>query len=160
MAGRACRRGDAEIVIDLAHGGGLAASLGWAVANLAEATLGATLLLRARRWRRVDLSRRGDLVAFLALPVALTPVLGGLIGAANAELLVAGAEWPEYVLRWWIGDGLGVLVIGGAIIAVARSGVDRVRERWLEAVGLAVAVRRRRRWRSRSTRCTGAMCRS
>ena len=72
--------------------------------------------------------------------MALTPVLGGLIGAANAELLVAGAEWPEYVLRWWIGDGLGVLVIGGAIIAVARSGVDRVRERWLEAVGLAVAV--------------------
>ena len=60
--------GTAEIVIDLAHGGGLAASLGWAVANLAEATLGATLLLRARRWRRVDLSRRGDLVAFLALP--------------------------------------------------------------------------------------------
>ncbi|HEX2411111.1 MAG TPA: SpoIIE family protein phosphatase [Solirubrobacteraceae bacterium] len=132
--------GTAEVVVDLAHGSDLAPALGWAVANLTEATAGAVLLLYACRGRPVDLSRRGDLVAFLALPVGLSPALGGLLGAANAELLGTGAEWPEYVLRWWIGDGLGVLVVGGAALAVARCGVDRIRERWLEAVAVAAAA--------------------
>ena len=48
---------------------------------------------------------------------------------------------PIYIdqsLRWWIGDGLGVLVVGGAVLAVARTGVERIRERWPEALGLAV----------------------
>jgi serine phosphatase RsbU (regulator of sigma subunit)/integral membrane sensor domain MASE1 len=132
--------GAAELTVDLAHGSELAPALGWTVANLTEATVGATLLLTVRRWRRIDLTRRADLLAFLALPVALSPLIGGSIGAANAELLAAGAEWPEYVLRWWIGDGLGVLVVAGAIIAVTRSGVDRMRERWPEALVLAGAA--------------------
>lgn len=132
--------GTAEIVIDLLHDSRLAPALGWAAANLAEASAGAVLLLTACRWRSVDLSRRSDLLAFLAVPVGLTPALGGLIGAANAELLGAGAEWPEYVLRWWIGDGLGVLVVGGAVLAVARCGVGRIRERWPEALALAGAA--------------------
>jgi serine phosphatase RsbU (regulator of sigma subunit) len=134
----------AELAIDLAHGSELAPAIGWAVANLTEALTGATLLLVACRWRRIDLCHRGDLVPFFALPVALSPALGGLIGAANAELLGPGADFGEYVFRWWVGDGLGVLVIGGAIIAVARTGVERIRDRWLEfsvlAVGAAVAT--------------------
>ena len=132
--------GVAELAVDLAHGSDLAPALGFAAANLAEATAGATLLLLACRWRRVDLSRRADLLAFVALPVAVAPVLGGLIGAANAELLGNGAELPEYVVRWWIGDGLGVLVVGGAVIAVARTGVDRIRERWVEALVLTTVA--------------------
>jgi serine phosphatase RsbU (regulator of sigma subunit)/integral membrane sensor domain MASE1 len=132
--------GTAEIAVDLAHGSDLAPALGWAVANLSEASLGATLLLVACRWRRVDLSRRADLLAFLALPVALSPLVGGTIGAANAELFADGAEWPEYVLRWWIGDGLGVLVVTGAVIAVTRAGVERIRERWPEALLLTGAA--------------------
>jgi serine phosphatase RsbU (regulator of sigma subunit) len=79
-------------------------------------------------------------VPFFALPVALSPALGGLIGAANAELLGPGAQFGEYVFRWWVGDGLGVLVIGGAIIAVARTGIERVRRRWIEAAVLAAAA--------------------
>ena len=132
--------GTAELVVDLAHGSDLAPALGWAVANLTEALTGATLLLIACRWRRIDLVHRADLMPFFALPVALSPALGGLLGAANAELLGTGAEFPEYVFRWWIGDGLGVLVIGGAIIAVARTGVARIRRRWVEAAALAVAA--------------------
>ena len=132
--------GTAELAVDLAHGSDLAPAIGWAVANLTEALTGATLLLVACRWRRIDLCHRTDLVPFFALPVALSPALGGLIGAANAELLGAGAEFPEYVFRWWVGDGLGVLVIGGAIIAVARTGVETIRQRWFEALPLAVAA--------------------
>jgi serine phosphatase RsbU (regulator of sigma subunit) len=132
--------GTAELAVDLAHGSDLAPALGWAVANLTEALTGATLLLVACRWRRIDLCHRADLVPFFALPVALSPALGGLIGAANAELLGQGAEFPEYVFRWWVGDGLGVLVVGGAIIAVARTGVETIRSRWFEALPLAVAA--------------------
>jgi serine phosphatase RsbU (regulator of sigma subunit)/integral membrane sensor domain MASE1 len=124
----------AEVAVDLAHGSELAPALGWALANVTEATIGVTLLLTVRVRRPIDLARRADLLAFLALPVALAPLIGGSIGAANAELLGAGADWPDYVLRWWIGDGLGVLVVAGAVIAVTGSGVERIRERWLEAV--------------------------
>jgi serine phosphatase RsbU (regulator of sigma subunit) len=130
----------AEMGVDLVHGSDLAPAIGFAVANLSEALTGTTLLLIACRWRRIDLVHRADLVPFFALPVALSPALGGLLGAANAELLGAGAEFPEYVFRWWIGDGLGVLVIGGAIIAVARTGIERIRRRWIEAAVLAVAA--------------------
>jgi serine phosphatase RsbU (regulator of sigma subunit) len=132
--------GTAELVVDLAHGSDLAPAIGWAVANLTEALTGATLLLVACRWRRIDLVHRADLVPFFALPVALSPALGGLLGAANAELLGPGAEFPEYVFRWWIGDGLGVLVIGGAIIAVARTGIATIRSRWFEALPLAAVA--------------------
>jgi serine phosphatase RsbU (regulator of sigma subunit)/integral membrane sensor domain MASE1 len=129
--------GTGELVVDLAHGADLASALGFVAANLTEACVGATLLLTVRRWGRIDLSRRADLIAFLALPVVLAPMLGGLLGAANVELLGAGAVWPEFTLRWWIGDGLGVLVVGGAVLAVARTGVERILERWPEALALA-----------------------
>jgi serine phosphatase RsbU (regulator of sigma subunit)/integral membrane sensor domain MASE1 len=132
--------GTAELAVDLAHGSDIGPAIGWAVANLTEALTGATLLLVACRWRRIDLCHRGDLVPFFALPVALSPALGGLIGAANAELLGTGAEFPEYVFRWWVGDGLGVLVVGGAIIAVARTGIEVIRSRWFEALPLAFAA--------------------
>ena len=132
--------GTAEIVVDLAHGSDLAPALGWATANLTEALAGALLLRWAVRGRAIDLGRRADLLAFLALPVAFSPMLGGLIGAANAELLGGGADWPLYFLRWWAGDGLGVLVVGGAVLAVACSGVARVRARWLEALALGSAA--------------------
>ncbi len=132
--------GTGELVVDLAHGADLAPALGFVAANLTEGCVGATLLLAARRWGRIDLSRRADLIAFLALPVVLSPMLGGLLGAANVQLLGDGAEWPEFTLRWWIGDGLGVLVVAGAVLAVARTGVQRIRERWPEALALAGAA--------------------
>jgi len=132
--------GAAEIAVDLAHGSDLAPALGWATANLTEAIVGASLLRWATQERAVDLRRRADLLAFLALPVAFSPLLGGLIGAAAAELLADGAAWPQYVLRWWVGDGLGVLVVGGAVLAVAHSGTMRIRQRWPEALALASAA--------------------
>jgi len=130
----------AELAVDLAHGSDIAPALGWAAANVGEALAGATLLLWACRGRLPDLSRRTDLLAFLALSVALAPLLGGTIGWVNAELLGDGAAWPEYTLRWWIGDGLGALVVGGAVLAVARCGTGRARERWPEAVLLTAAA--------------------
>jgi len=132
--------GMAEVGVDLAHGSDLLPAFGWAAANLTEALLGATLLLWACRRRAPDLSRRTDLLAFLALPVAAAPVVGGLVGFLNAELLGDGAAWPEYVLRWWVGDGLGVLVVGGTVIALARTGLGHVRERWVEAALLGTAA--------------------
>jgi serine phosphatase RsbU (regulator of sigma subunit)/integral membrane sensor domain MASE1 len=132
--------GTAELVVDLAHGTDLALACGWVAVNLTEATLGATLLLAARRWSTIDLSGHADLLAFLALPVALSPAIGGLLAAANEELLHDGAELPEFVLRWWIGDGLGVLVVAGAVLAVTRSGVGRIRARWHEALALTLAA--------------------
>jgi serine/threonine-protein kinase RsbW len=105
----------AEFLLDVTHGLPPRASIGYAVANTVEPLTGAVLVTRF--FGRVDLSRRRDLAGFLACCVLGGPAAGALIAATNAQLFAPGTDsWSEFVLRWWIGDGLGVLVVGGALI--------------------------------------------
>lgn len=111
--------GSAEIVMDRLHGIELDASLGYALANVAEPLVGATLVL----WfaGRPALSRPGDLAAFVGFAVVVAPAIGGAIGATNAVVIGGETDWATFAGQWWIGDGLGVLVVGGSIVAVART---------------------------------------
>ncbi|HSL10232.1 MAG TPA: SpoIIE family protein phosphatase, partial [Actinomycetota bacterium] len=103
----------AEGSIDLWQGLGALAP-GYMLANTAEPFVAATLI---RRFIGVpDLRRRRDLMLFLLFGVVLAPLVGGSIGATNYEWLGEGG-WVRFVLHWWIGDGLGVLAVGGSILA-------------------------------------------
>jgi serine phosphatase RsbU (regulator of sigma subunit)/anti-sigma regulatory factor (Ser/Thr protein kinase) len=103
----------AEGSIDLWQGLG-ALTPGYVLANTIEPLVGATLI--RRRLGRPDLRRRHDLLVFVLLAVLITPFVGGIIGATNYTLFDEGG-WARFVLHWWIGDGLGVLVVGGSILA-------------------------------------------
>ncbi len=131
--------GGAELALDLWHDIGVVPSLGYVVANLAQALVGASLLLRARP--RADLALTRDLVAFLALAVVVAPAVGGVLGATTFVALDDGGGWARFVGEWWIGDGLGVLVVGGTILAFRPSRAPTgVPGRPAETLGLAAAA--------------------
>jgi two-component system phosphate regulon sensor histidine kinase PhoR len=69
----------------------------------------------------VDLARIRDLVGFLACAVVAAPAVGGAIGATVFRL-DQGGSWARFAGEWWVGDGLGVLVVGSAIIAWTSRG--------------------------------------
>jgi signal transduction histidine kinase len=107
----------AEVAIDLATGLGVLAAVGYAVANTVEPALGA-VLARAVARGRPDLSRLRDLRGFLLGAVLAAPLVGGLVGALVAGLAGTDRPWYLFVTRWWLGDGLAVLVVGTAVVAV------------------------------------------
>ncbi|HEX6132318.1 MAG TPA: MASE1 domain-containing protein, partial [Actinomycetota bacterium] len=118
LAGAAAAEGG----MGLAQGLG-ALTVGYALANIVEPFVAASLI--RGRVDRPDLRRRRDLMTFLAFGVVLGPIVGATIGATNYELLGDGG-WVRFWLHWWIGDGLGVLVVGGTILAWLSPGGRRV----------------------------------
>lgn len=124
----------AELVVDLAHGIPLAATLGYVLANLVQPTVGATML---RRYRSpLDMSRLADLTAFLLIAVLFASFVGAVIGATNNTLVHGGDDWFRFLSQWWVGDGLGVLVVAGTIVALWSGSQAITRRRAWEPVAL------------------------
>lgn len=130
----------AELTVDLAHGIGLAPTAGYVVANTVQPLVGALLLGTLRRGR-IDLAQPGGLLAFLACAVVAAPAVGAVLGATTFTLLDGGSGWGRFAGEWWVGDGLGVLVIGGAILShAADAGVRLEGARLREAVALGAGA--------------------
>ncbi|MET8846065.1 SpoIIE family protein phosphatase [Amycolatopsis sp. NPDC004625] len=106
----------AEIIVDLAQGLGIVAAAGFAVANTAEPMLAALLLGTGRIDTWYGLTR------FLAAAVLAAPAVGALTGAVTVVLATKqGDGWWNVAGRWWLGDALGVLVIGTTLLAWGQS---------------------------------------
>jgi serine/threonine-protein kinase RsbW len=126
----------AELTLDLAHGIALLPTLGYVAANTIEPLVGALLLTSFRS--RVDLARVRHLWAFFVLAVLLAPLVGGIVGATSFVFLDSGTNWVRFAAEWWIGDGLGVLVMGGALLSLRSSAIEPLgRVRLAETVLLA-----------------------
>jgi serine phosphatase RsbU (regulator of sigma subunit)/integral membrane sensor domain MASE1 len=121
-----------ELVIDTSQGLPLQQTVWFVAANVVEPTVGASLL---RRWHRgpVDLTRRRDSAAFITASVGLGPMVGGAIGATgvaiNSSTDFIGAYFP-----FWAGDALGVLTVGGTILAWTSAPRSLHRRSWAEVV--------------------------
>lgn len=102
-----------EYLIDRSQGFGPAAA-GLVLANVAEPVVGALLLRRAVG--PVDLSRGRHLAAFVGWAVVAGPLVGATIGAATISLSMH-RDFLDLFGPFWAGDGLGVLTVGGAILA-------------------------------------------
>lgn len=88
----------------------------WAVHSFAGATgtvVGASL---TRAWcaGTPDLRSRRKLAAFIAGACVIGPATGGIVGG------VVGGGGVQGDLQWWIGDGLGVLVVATPILLWPR----------------------------------------
>ncbi|HEU0305239.1 MAG TPA: MASE1 domain-containing protein, partial [Gaiellaceae bacterium] len=128
----------AELTLDLAHGIDLEPTLGYVAANTIEPLVGAFLLTTIRA--RVDIARTRHLWAFFLCAVLLAPLVGGMIGATTFVVLDGGSGWARFAAEWWVGDGLGVLVVGGALLSLRSSAIEPLgRARLVETVVLATA---------------------
>lgn len=126
----------AEVTLDLIHGIDLAPSLGYAAANTVQPLVAALLLTSVRP--RVDLARTTDLVAFIVCAVIAGPAIGAAAGASTFVFLDGGDGWARFAGEWWVGDGLGVLVIGGVILSLRPGSRTSDRGRRLtEAIAIA-----------------------
>lgn len=127
----------AELAVNASHGIAAAPSAGYALANTAQPLL-AALLLRPIA-PRINIGRTRDLLAFLGLAVIAAPFAGGLLGSATHVLLDGGDDFGRFALEWWVGDGLGVLVVGGGILAArSASGRPRTAARVAETAALTL----------------------
>ena len=106
------------------------AILAFALANSTQALTGAWIVRRVRR--RVNLARLRDLGWFFLGAAGIGPFVGALIGGTTFWFL--GTHTPvETVLLWWLGDSLGVVIVGGAILALSSS--EQWRVSWIEFGG-------------------------
>lgn len=83
----------------------------------------------------------GGLVAFLAVPVLLSTILGAAIGmlAALASGVSLGEGLASAWISWWVGDAMGVLLVAPPLVLMSAPGATALlRRRWVTALGLVV----------------------
>ena len=116
---------------------------GIAIGNTLEAVSAAFLL---RRWVGLQspFYRIRDFLKFVLVAAIFSPMLSATIG--NASLCLSGsADWARFGslwLTWWIGDGVGALVVAPLVLTwVERPPSERwPKNRWLEALLLLVLL--------------------
>lgn len=105
-----------NLCFDLIHGRELVLALGFSGANALEALAGATLV----RWLagpRPNLGSLRQVLAFAAIGAVLAPVLGASLGAATVVTRTPSAVWSSVFSTWWIGDALGIVLVGSVILS-------------------------------------------
>lgn len=134
----------AEFVVDLTIPVSPGAALVWAMANTTEPLVGALLITRGGRLE--GLPTVSVVLRFVVGAVLLGPLVGSVLGAAAAAVTGTAPFWPTWP-RWWIGDGIGVLVVAPALFTRRRPDLAHARraERWsllfvLAAVTIATVL--------------------
>jgi integral membrane sensor domain MASE1 len=127
-----------ELVIDSTQGLHLQQTVWYMLANVVEPTVGASLL---RRWHKgpVDLTRRRASAAFIGASVVLGPMVGGAIGATGV-VVNSSTTFVEAFFPFWAGDALGVLTVGGSILAWTSAPRASHRRSWAEVVVALAAL--------------------
>jgi putative nucleotidyltransferase with HDIG domain len=105
----------ANLSSDLLNGRTLLMAGGFATANTLEAVTGATLVGRLTGYRpRLDSLRQ--VLAFAAIGALLAPIVGAAVGTVAVMLTVPGAVWQTTWATWWVGDVLGIVLVGSVVL--------------------------------------------
>lgn len=105
----------AVLSANLLTGMALLPSLGFAIANTAESAIASSLLIRYVGLP-ITLGSIREVVGLLGWAVIGTNALTGLFGAGVAVAAFGVPFWPTW-LNWVAADGLGMLLVGGAILS-------------------------------------------
>jgi signal transduction histidine kinase/integral membrane sensor domain MASE1 len=126
----------AEALSNAIYGISVPAGLGWALANTAHPLVAAGLIRRLHPG--FDLGTPAQLAAFVAFAGVVGPASSALVGTAVSVAWWNGS-WSAF-WSWWIGDGLGALVVAPLFVAFRRRKVPRSRVEVLVGSGLLTAV--------------------
>lgn len=107
-----------EIAADVPHYP-LWAAAGYGIVNFSEAALAALLLSKFARGGARLLSR-GDFLRFIAVGPVLASGTAALLGAAIYKIGAPELDYLHYWRVFWLGDALGLLTIGTALLAWKR----------------------------------------
>jgi PAS domain S-box-containing protein len=116
-------------------------AFGSALSNVVEPLLGAEVVL----WwlgHAPRLERPRELWAFLVGAVTVGPLLGTLVGVTSTRFTPGHAGFFHVAGRWFVGDGLGVLIVGSLILAwcLPDPAERRTRRHAVEAAVLAAVL--------------------
>ncbi|GAB7548972.1 MASE1 domain-containing protein [Cupriavidus sp. 8B] len=109
----------------------------------AAAALTATSLLRRVARFQITLDRIKDVLAFIILAATLSTAVSALIGATAlfGGGLVSVSEYGTAILKWWLGDMMGVLVVAPPLLCLLTyPSPIRSAKQTVEACGLTVAI--------------------
>jgi PAS domain S-box-containing protein len=112
---------------------------GIATGNTLEAVAAAWILQSVPAFD-LTLKRTRDAVAFILVAVVASPVISASVGVT---LLCANhvAPWGQYAQlwrEWWLGDALGALIVGPAILTSVRRA--RRYDRWITSETVALVL--------------------
>jgi PAS domain S-box-containing protein len=94
---------------------------GIATGNTLEAVVAALVLSRLPGFD-LSFTRTRDAVAFIIVAVAASPIISASVGV-TLLCVEDVAAWPQYGRlwrEWWLGDALGALIVGPAILTSVR----------------------------------------
>jgi len=127
-------------VANAISGASLGEAAGITVGNTLEAVFGATLLARAEV--RPALDRVRDVAGLLILGAAASPIIAATNGATVLSLSGGTDDFSSSWLLWWIGDGMGALVVTPLVLVWSsrpwRAFPERAQQ--VEAVAVAAAL--------------------
>jgi len=116
----------AAFLANLATGASPATAAAIAIGNTLEA-ITATYLLHRVVGFQSPFYRARDVLKFVLIAVLVSPMVSATIG--NASLVLGGAaSWNNFGrlwLTWWIGDGVGALVVAPLVLTWLDKGVGR-----------------------------------
>ncbi|HKC98681.1 MAG TPA: MASE1 domain-containing protein [Methylomirabilota bacterium] len=129
-------------LVNVTTTGSIAPSLGIAIGNTCEGRLGAELVRLFANGRNV-FSRARDVFKFVVLAGLFSTAVSATIGVSSLALAghAAWRDYPAIWFTWWLGDAVGALVVGPAVVLWSARGDDsRSRARRLEGIGLFATV--------------------
>jgi len=89
-----------------------------------------------------SLRRTRDGLAFIVIAAGLSTTISATVGVTTLSLagLEVWSRFGELWMAWWVGDVLGSLVIGPAILTTARPPLPRPRRYWIETAAMVAGT--------------------
>src|SRR5215831_4097313 len=112
-------------LVNVTTTGSIAPSLGIAIGNTCEGRLGAELVRLFANGRNV-FSRARDVFKFVVLAGLFSTAVSATIGVSSLALAghAAWRDYPAIWFTWWLGDAVGALVVGPAVVLWSARGDD------------------------------------
>ena len=129
-------------LVNLTTSGSLSSAVAVAAGNTLEGLLGAYLVNRFARGRRVG-ERARDVFTLAVLAGIVSTAVGATAGvlAISLDGLAGWSDFGSIWLTWWLGDAVGALVVAPALLFWAlRPRVHWTRRQTLEAAALLVCI--------------------
>jgi diguanylate cyclase (GGDEF)-like protein/PAS domain S-box-containing protein len=131
-----------SFLVNLTTAGSIVTSVCIAVGNTLEALLGAYLLKRFAHGRHA-FERAPDIFKFAAFAGVLSTAVAATFGVTSLSL-GGYASWPRYSdiwLTWWLGDGVGNVVVAPALILWCNHfSLRNLRDRFFEVTSLLACL--------------------